>query len=200
MKRAKERRPPEAARGAEEAAALIRRVSEEGRLVSEAEILAALGGSGPESGKSGAPAGDKAADVKALFDALLAENEDLCQVRAESGERLFYSSLSMSCAYAAMLLCARGDPARLIAEIVRHDSEAYPRPVPLDLFFLPPFDLSPDEAAQTLAKMKALPEYADIEETSTSTARLFLYSTQHLEPAHASMLAEWLDVGRRNNP
>ena len=194
MKRAKERDASKERGQAEEAAALIRMGSEEGRFVSEAEICAALGGSRPEAGK------DEAAEVKALPGALLAQNDDLREVKAENGERLFYSSGAMSDAYAAMLLCKGGDPARLIAEIVRHDSEAYPRPVPLDLFFLPPFDLTPDEATRAIAKMKVLEEYEDIEETSTSTARLFLYSTLHLEPGYASMLAEWLDVGQRNNP
>ena len=43
-------------------------------------------------------------------------------------------------------------------------------------------------------------EYRDIVSTTTSTSRVFLYSTLHLEPDHASMLAEWLDVGQSNNP
>jgi hypothetical protein len=29
---------------------------------------------------------------------------------------------------------------------------------------------------------------------------VFLYSTRHLDPDHASMLAEWLDVGQYRNP
>jgi hypothetical protein len=48
--------------------------------------------------------------------------------------------------------------------------------------------------------MSAQDEYRDIEPTTTSTSRVFLYSTLHLEPEHASMLAEWFDVGQSNNP
>jgi hypothetical protein len=36
--------------------------------------------------------------------------------------------------------------------------------------------------------------------TMTSASSVFLYSTLYLEPAHASMLAEWLDVGQFDNP
>jgi hypothetical protein len=89
---------------------------------------------------------------------------------------------------------------QLIAEIVRQSSEAYPRPVPLDIFTQPPFDLTHQEALNRLERMAADEEYRDIAVTTTSTSRLFLYSTLHLEPTHASMLAEWLDVGQLNNP
>jgi hypothetical protein len=48
--------------------------------------------------------------------------------------------------------------------------------------------------------MAAEEEYRDILPTTTSASRIFLYSTLHLEPEYASMLAEWLDVGQFNNP
>jgi len=43
-------------------------------------------------------------------------------------------------------------------------------------------------------------EYQDIAQTTTSIGTIFLYSTRHLDPGHASMLAEWFDVGQFNNP
>jgi hypothetical protein len=178
----------------DEAAAIIRRASEAGLLISEAEIRRALAG-----GQPGAEA-DREADVRTRLLTLLGECDDLREVVADNGERSYYSSLSMSEAYAALLLRRQGDPARLIAEIVRQDSEVYPRPVPLDMFTHPPFDFTLEEVVQTAAGMAAREEYSDIEETRTSTARLFLYSTLYLEPAYASMLAEWLDVGQSNNP
>ena len=99
-----------------------------------------------------------------------------------------------------ILLQKQGDPLRLIAEIVRQSSEVYPRPVPLDIFTQPPFDLTHQEAQNRLERMAAEKEYRDIAVTTTSTSRVFLYSTLHLETEHASMLAEWLDVGQFNNP
>jgi hypothetical protein len=48
--------------------------------------------------------------------------------------------------------------------------------------------------------MAAGEEYKDIERLSTSAGTVFLYSTLHLDPAHASMLAEWIDVGQFENP
>jgi hypothetical protein len=185
---------PEGRGPVDEAAAIIRRASEAGRLISEAEIGRALAGSRP-----GAEA-DAGAEVRSRLLTLLGEGDDVHEVVADKGERFYYSSRSMSEAYSAILLGRQGDPARLIAEIVRHDSEVYPRPVPLDMFTHPPFDFTLNEVARTLEKMAAREEYSDIEETRTSTARLFLYSTLYLEPAHASMLAEWLDVGQSNNP
>lgn len=42
--------------------------------------------------------------------------------------------------------------------------------------------------------------YGDIAQIRTSVGTVFLYSASYLDPAHASMLAEWLDVGQFNNP
>jgi hypothetical protein len=106
----------------------------------------------------------------------------------------------MTEAYARILLQNQGDRLRLIAEIVRQNSAAYPRPVPLDLFTHPPFDLTPQEVLNGLEGMSVQDEYGDIEPTTTSTSRVFLYSTLHLDPEYASMLAEWFDVGQSNNP
>ena len=38
-------------------------------------------------------------------------------------------------------------------------------------------------------------QIAEIGITMALTCRVFLYSILHLEPDHASMLAEWFDVG-----
>jgi len=43
-------------------------------------------------------------------------------------------------------------------------------------------------------------EYQDIAQTVTSIGTPFLFSTRHLDPDHASALAEWQDVGQVNNP
>jgi hypothetical protein len=64
----------------------------------------------------------------------------------------------------------------------------------------PPFDLPAEDVKGEVERMGGTADYSDIEQTTTSTGCVFLYSTRHLEPDHASMLAEWIDVGQRNNP
>ena len=122
------------------------------------------------------------------------------ELAAGDGSRHYYSSLFMTGAYAAILLQKQGDPLRLIAEIVRQNSADYTRPVPLDLFTQPPFDLTRQEVLNDLERMEAVEEFRDIARTTTSASSVFLYSTLYLEPGHASMLAEWLDVGQFDNP
>ncbi len=127
-------------------------------------------------------------------------NEDLHELAAQDGSRAYHSSKFMTGPYALILLQKQGDPLRLIAESVRKDCALYPRPVPLDIFTQPPFDLTPQAVLEYLERMSQKEEYRDIMPTTTSTSRVFLYSILYLESDYASMLAEWLDVGQFNNP
>jgi hypothetical protein len=130
----------------------------------------------------------------------LQQHDDLHEVAGDDGARYYYSSHDMTPGYASMLLQKQGDPARLIAEVVRQNSASYPRPVPLDMFTNPPFDFTHKQVVDSLERMRYGEEYRDIATTATSASTVFLYSTLHLEPEHASMLAEWLDVGQGQNP
>jgi hypothetical protein len=177
-------------------AALIRQESKAGKLISELEILRRA----PDQRLFLATAVGQGEEAGAVLRKVVGENEDLQQLVAEDGSRSYYSSHFMTEAYAGILLQKQGDRLRLIAEIVRQNSAAYPRPVPLDLFTQPPFDLTPQEVLKGLEGMSVQDEYGDIQPTTTSTSRVFLYSTLHLDPEYASMLAEWLDVGQSNNP
>jgi hypothetical protein len=177
-------------------AAMIRQSSEGGLLISEAEILRIVN----EKSLFPPDPEDPAVEVGKALAKLLQENLDLHELTGQDGSRSYYSSISMTEAYAKILLGKQGDPLRLIAEIVRQNSAFYPRPVALDVFTQPPFDLSAEEVLHDLEAMAGAGGYGDIVATATSTSRIFLYSTLHLEPEHASMLAEWLDVGQQNNP
>jgi hypothetical protein len=177
-------------------AAMIRQSSEGGQLISEEEILCRA----IEKGLFRPDAEDPAVEVGKALTKLIRENQDLHELTGQNGSRTYYSALSMTEAYAKILLGKQGDPLRLVAEIVRQNSAFYPRPVALDVFTQPPFDLSAEEVLHDLEAMAGAGEYGDIAATATSTSRVFLYSTLHLEPEHASMLAEWLDVGQQNNP
>jgi hypothetical protein len=171
---------------------MIRKESEAGRLISGSEILHRL----VDQSRPALQVEEFGSLLKIVLDA----NEDLRELATGDGSRYCYSSNFMTGAYAILLLQKQGDPLQLIAQIVRQNSADYTRPVPLDLFTQPPFDLTRQEVLNDLKRMEALKEFRDIAQTTTSASGVFLYSTLHLEPEHASMLAEWLDVGQFDNP
>ena len=177
-------------------AADIRKSSQDGQLISEEEILRRVT---DPSILISSPA-DPAQEVGSILREVVGQSEDLHELSARDGSWHFYSSQFMTQAYALILLQKQGDPLRLIASIVRENSALYPRPVPLEIFTQPPFALSLQEVLNDLERMATEEEYRDIMSATTSASRVFLYSTLHLEPEHASMLAEWLDVGQFDNP
>ena len=177
-------------------AAMIRQSSEASQLIAESEILRRMA----DQHLLISQAADPAEEVGDILKKVVDGSEDLHELAAQDGSRRYYSSHFMTETYAMILLQKLGDPLRLIAETVRENSAVYPRPVPLDIFTQPPFDLTRQEVLNDLERMAAKEEYRDIVPTTTSASRVFLYSTLHLEPEYASMLAEWLDVGQFNNP
>jgi hypothetical protein len=177
-------------------AAMIRQNSEAGQLISESEILRRVA----DQYLFTSHAADPAEEVGNILKKVVNGSEDLHELTAQDASRRYYSSQFMTQAYAMILLQKQGDQLRLIVEIVRQNSEVYPRPVPLDMFTQTPFDLTLQEVLNYLGRMEAEKEYRDIVRTTTSASRVFLYSTLHLEPEYASMLAEWLDVDQFNNP
>lgn len=174
--------------------AMIRQSSKSGRLISEFELRRQF------IEQHQQPFVDQDADILSTLAKTLQQHDDLHELPADDGARHYYSSQGMTQAYALMLLQKLGDPARLIAEVIRQNSASYPRPVPLDMFTNPPFDLTREQVVDCLERMTVEEEYRDIASTTTSASTIFLYSTRHLEPEHASMLAEWFDVGQLENP
>ena len=177
-------------------AAMIRQSSEAGQLISEYDLLRRVA----DQRLITSPAAEPGEEFEIILKNAVEENEDLHKLAAQDGSRRYYSSKFMTQSYARILLQKQGDHLRFIAEVVRQNSAVYPRPVPLDIFTQPPFDLTHQKVLDYLERMAAEEEYRDIVRTTTSASRVFLYSTLHLEPEYASMLAEWLDVGQLNNP
>ena len=177
-------------------AAMTRQCSEAGQLISGSEILRRL----TDQHLLPSPAADPGKEVGSLLQKAMDRHADLKELASQDGSPQYYSSLHMTQPYARILLQKQGDPLQLIAGIVRQNSAVYPRPVPLDIFTQHPFDLNLDQVSHLLEQMEEGVEYRDIVSTATSTSRVFLYSTLHLEPDYASMLAEWLDVGQFENP
>jgi hypothetical protein len=179
---------------AEMAAAVIRERSAAEQVVSTSEILSVVEErlTPPDTDTTGD-------DISMLLTRLVQENEDLHSL-AGAGSHWYYSSRSMTEAYAKILLHKLEGPLRLIAETVRQNSCAYQRPVPLYIFTEPPFCLTHHQILDCLATMAATEGYEDIATTTTSASGIYLYSTSHLEAEHAVMLAEWFDVGQSENP
>jgi hypothetical protein len=175
-------------------AAMIRHCSKSGRLISEFELRRQF------IEQHQPPFTDQDTDILSTLAKTLQQYGDLHELPSDDGARYYYSSQDMTQAYALMLLRKLGDPARLIAEVIRQSSASYPRPVPLDMFTHPPFDLTREQVVDCLERMTVEEEYRDISSTTTSASTIFLSSTLHLEPEYASMLAEWFDVGQLENP
>ena len=177
-------------------AKIIRERSEIGKLIQFEEILTELTRQGLLK--------SEVADERLHFEAILREavgkNGDLKEISSRDGGPFYYSSQSLSEAYARILIQKEENPLLLMAEIVRENSAIYPRPVPFDLFKESPFDLTQEEILECLKNMGKQVEYQDISQTTTSIGTIFLYSKRHLDLGYASMLAEWLDVGQANNP
>ena len=138
-------------------------------------------------------------DITGILTRLVHEKEDLHELSV-SGSPCYYSDIHMTAAYAQIVLHKQEGPLSLIAETVRQNSREYQRPVALDIFTQPPFNLGYDQIRDYLSIMAATKGYDDIDSTSSSASRIYLYSTAHLERDHAEMLAEWLDVGQAHNP
>jgi hypothetical protein len=179
------------------ATSFIREKSKEGRFVLAKEILSELLNRGfLESEKEE----NRFAEASSILEEALHRNEDLKERRGRDDLSRYYSSAAMSDAYATLLTWKEEDLLLMMAEIIRENSAIYPRPVPLDIFVGSPFDLTREEIFECLRQMGQQTEYQDVAQTTTSIGTIFLYSSRHLDPDHASMLAEWLDVGQANNP
>jgi hypothetical protein len=177
-------------------AKIIRERSASGQLVQFEEIMAELTGQGLLESE----ADDQKSLCLTMISRVVEENGDLRKISGTNEISHYYSSQSLSEAYAGILVRKEGNRLEFIAQIVRENSSIYPRPVPLDIFVESPFDLTRKEVLDCLGKMAEQQEYQDIAQTTTSIGTIFLYSNRCLEPAYGSLLAEWLDVGQANNP
>jgi hypothetical protein len=175
---------------------MIHKKSEGGQFISKKEIFQEL--IGQNILKSDPP--EQESEFETILKKTMEGNSDLRELPGRDGLPRYYSSQCMSEPYIRILLRKEEDPLLLIAEMVRENSSLYPRPVPIDIFFDSPFDLTQEEILVCLGKMSGQEEYQDIAQTTTSTGTIFLYSSRHLDSGYASMLAEWSDVGQAENP
>jgi hypothetical protein len=177
-------------------ASFIREKSMEGQLLSREEIMGRLTELRMPASNEGRL--DVAPD--GMLRKAMETNEDLMEVPVPEGEPYYYSAQYMTEPYARILTQKKEAPLLMIAEIVRKNSMLYPRPIPLDSFHETPFEMSEEEIKASLEQMAGKEDFRDIRRTTTSIGTVFLFSTLHLAPDHASMLAEWYDVGQFQNP
>lgn len=170
---------------AEAGAEAVREASREQRLVDCAGVLAALTEEGFFAGDD-APQPHRAEE---LLPGLLAARPDLAVLQGCAGGLLYHAPELMSRTF-ARILDRKGSPLLLLAGEIRANSRDYPRPVPVELFAGPPFDLPAEDLAQVLAAMAESPDYADIRLFSTDSGARYLFSTRHLEPGYALFLAQ----------
>jgi hypothetical protein len=176
----------------------IRKKSAEGLLVQSAELFSEI--NRLDLVAPGEEHEDADAGSRKILEEALKQNDDLRQAAGRDGFIHYYSNRTMTDAYAGILFLKQDDPLRMMAETIRNNSRIYPRPIPLNTFAESPFDLTREEIEACLQRMAGDETYRDIARTQTSIGTHFLYSTLHLEPDHASMLAEWYDVGQAQNP
>lgn len=112
-----------------------------------------------------------------------------------SGAEYLHSTTFLTVAYAKHLIRARAnDPAYLIAQTVRENSEIYPKPTSLEFFEADPFGLEFDDV---LTYMKAIlmdEACADIKPVTVSNGMVYLYSDKFLSEAQAQAMAQWVEV------
>jgi len=176
-------------------AQLIREACEQGRLLAKTELLGILR-ERPVAPDAPVPPVEKLEEEIA---SALAEDPDLRVVRGLDGEDFYRCSSLMSATYAE-ILAGKRVPCLLIAESVRKNSKEYPRPIALDIFEYPPFDLDPESIRACLRRMAEDADFDDISFVESSEGTVYLYSKRYLDHDYAAFLAQRLDVDLALNP
>ena len=113
-----------------------------------------------------------------------------------TGVEYLHAEYILSVAFAKLLLRKQAnDPKYMIAEVVRENSELWPRPVAASFFSdTELFEMSPAEVTDTIAQIMADPAYADIKSVITSNGAVYLYSDRFMVEPIALRKAEWVEV------
>jgi len=177
---------PEAARfGVKEAAELIRAESRAGGLTDPAVIAKE-----PFS-----------FDDEELAEAMNALDQDEAYadiVRTadeRSGAEYLHSTTFLTVAYAKLAIRARAnDPAYLIVQTVRENSEIYPKPTSLEFFELEPFGLKAEDILTYVKAILADEACKDIRTATVTNGMDYLYSDKFLSAGQAQAMAQWVEV------
>lgn len=117
-----------------------------------------------------------------------------------TGVEYLHSTTYLSVPYAKLLLRSQAnDPAFMIAQTVRDNSEIYPRPTSVAFFEFEPFSLELAEVFAHLTVMESLEEYADIRKVTVSNGMVYLYSDRFMTQPIAQNMAQWDEVDKYLN-
>jgi len=112
-----------------------------------------------------------------------------------SGTEYLHSTVFLTVAYARHLIRAQAnDPAYLIVQTVRENSEIYPRPTSLEFFRSEPFSLEFDDVVTYAKAIVDDEDCADIKSVTASNGMVHLYSDTFLSEAQALAMAQWVEV------
>jgi hypothetical protein len=164
----------------------VRQASQELRLVTRDDILAALQAEGQRA-EGEPPVPDE--ELGVLLDTTLAGAPGLAALHSLTGQTLYHDPALLSQTY-ARILDRRSSHVVLLSEEIRANSRDYPRPVPVELFEAAPFDLTPEEIELAMQALAASPDHQDITFTTTPAGVVYLFSTLHLERGYADFLAQ----------
>ena len=130
----------------------------------------------------------------------ISDYEDIISLKGKK-EKYYYSKIKMTDTYAKMVYrVEENDLLKLMVETVRRESEIYPRPTAITLFYEKPFSFNKEMIMGFLMEIKEEAEYRDLKETTASNGAMYLYSTKHLTFDHAKALTEWIEVLQYENP
>ncbi|WP_235669640.1 hypothetical protein [Solidesulfovibrio carbinolicus] len=164
---------------------IIREAGGEPRLIAVQDILEGLRERGLAEHLETSPPDDPCTALAAI----VADLPEIASLASRSGQTLYHDPARLSRSY-ARLLDNQDAPDRLLAEAIRSHSRDYPRPVPVELFEKPPFDLASSDVAAILDAMAVKPQFQDIATIRTSTGTVYLFSSLYLPRAHAAFLAQ----------
>ena len=113
-----------------------------------------------------------------------------------TGVEYLHAEYILSVPFAKLLLRkGANDPKYLIAEVVRENSELWPRPVAASFFSETElFEMTPAKVTEAITAMMTDPAYADIKSVVTSNGAVYLYSDRFMLEPIALRKAEWVEV------
>ncbi|MBC2854315.1 hypothetical protein [Cetobacterium sp. 2G large] len=165
----------------------IREASKLGKLISKYEL-------------EREPLKIKASKIERVIEELKnsEKTKDIDIIRGKT-EVYFYSKDYISNAYRDVLFNLKEKNIQeVIIDLVRKESQLYPRPTSLEIFKLSPFNR--DDIEDLIDEIIKNKEYIDIKIVEASNGAKYLFSDTYMIFGHAKGLCEWVEVGQFENP
>ncbi len=165
----------------------IREASKLGKLISKYEL-------------EREPLKIKASKVERVIEELKnsEKTKDIDIIRGKT-EVYFYSKDYISNTYRDVLFNLKEKNIQeVIIDLVRKESQLYPRPTSLEIFKLSPFNR--DDIEDLIDEIIKNKEYIDIKIVEASNGAKYLFSDTYMIFGHAKGLCEWVEVGQFENP